>query len=86
MIRPLSTEDAEQLAEFFSSNRSFLRPFTPERPDSFFTVAEQREHLSNPCGSQSEPDQARNLLYTRARVTQQSQQSPMSSIEAPTGQ
>jgi [ribosomal protein S5]-alanine N-acetyltransferase len=50
MIRPLSTTDADQLAALISANRAFLRPFTPERPDSFFTPAGQRERLSSPPG------------------------------------
>jgi ribosomal-protein-alanine N-acetyltransferase len=48
VIRPLTTADAEQLAALISANRAFLRPFAPERPDSFFTPAGQRERLSSP--------------------------------------
>jgi ribosomal-protein-alanine N-acetyltransferase len=45
-IRPLTTEDADALAELLERNRDFLRPFEPVRPPGFFTVAAQRERIA----------------------------------------
>ena len=46
MIRPLRSEDGEELAALYSANREFLAPFEPERPSEFFTAAGQRERLA----------------------------------------
>lgn len=46
MIRPLTADDAEELAELYRVNRSYLAPFEPTRTDGFFTVAEQRRRLA----------------------------------------
>ena len=45
MIRRLVPDDAEELARLLSTNRSFLAPYEPERPEGFFTVSAQRERL-----------------------------------------
>ena len=45
MIRLLTLDDAEELAELYTANREFLRPFEPEREDDFFTVARQRQRI-----------------------------------------
>jgi [ribosomal protein S5]-alanine N-acetyltransferase len=44
-IRPLERSDAEELAGVLERNRSFLAPFEPDRPASFFSVAGQRARL-----------------------------------------
>jgi [ribosomal protein S5]-alanine N-acetyltransferase len=44
-LRRLEIGDAELLARLYLSQRAFLAPFEPERPDSFFTVAGQRAEL-----------------------------------------
>ena len=44
-IRPLERDDAEELAGLLARNRSFLAPFEPERPASFFSTAGQRVRL-----------------------------------------
>lgn len=43
--RSLSSDDAGELAELLRLNRSFLAPWEPVRPESFFTIAGQRELL-----------------------------------------
>jgi ribosomal-protein-alanine N-acetyltransferase len=43
-LRELEPGDAEALASLLRRNRSFLAPWDPERPESFFTVEGQR-HL-----------------------------------------
>ncbi|HTZ06177.1 MAG TPA: GNAT family protein [Gaiellaceae bacterium] len=45
MIRPLSADDADELAALYAANRAFLAPYEPERPDAFFTPEGQRERL-----------------------------------------
>ena len=45
MIRRLVPDDAKELARLLSTNRSFLAPYEPERPEGFFTVGAQRERL-----------------------------------------
>lgn len=45
MIRPLVPADAEELAEIYRTNREFLRPFEPTRPEEFFTAEVQRERI-----------------------------------------
>jgi [ribosomal protein S5]-alanine N-acetyltransferase len=46
VIRPLTTDDAGELAALLAANRRFLAPYEPERPDEFFTPAGQRERLA----------------------------------------
>lgn len=36
---------ARAVADYYTRNREFLRPFEPEREESFFTAAEQRRAL-----------------------------------------
>ena len=42
VIRRISLNDAEPLAEVLARNREFLAPWDPARPPGFFTVAGQR--------------------------------------------
>jgi ribosomal-protein-alanine N-acetyltransferase len=46
VIRPLRSEDAEELAALYLSNREFLAPFEPVRPPGFFTAETQRERIA----------------------------------------
>jgi [ribosomal protein S5]-alanine N-acetyltransferase len=48
MIRPLTLDDADELASLLAANRRFLAPYEPDRPDEFFTPAGQRERLAVP--------------------------------------
>lgn len=43
VIRQLESTDAAALAELLDRNRAFLAPWEPVRPESYFTVAGQRE-------------------------------------------
>lgn len=45
VIRPLVPADAEELAEVYRTNREFLRPFEPTRPEDFFTAGFQRKRI-----------------------------------------
>jgi ribosomal-protein-alanine N-acetyltransferase len=45
VIRPLEPDDAEELAAVYRTNREFLRPFEPTRPEEFFTAEFQRERI-----------------------------------------
>lgn len=42
-LRPLEPGDAERLAELVRRSRTFLAPWEPARPDSYFTLAGQQE-------------------------------------------
>jgi ribosomal-protein-alanine N-acetyltransferase len=44
-IRPVTPEDAAELAALYAGNRDFLAPFEPVRPDEFFTADGQRARL-----------------------------------------
>jgi len=44
-LRPLETGDAHLLARLYASQKGFLAPFDPPRPDSFFTLEGQRLEL-----------------------------------------
>jgi ribosomal-protein-alanine N-acetyltransferase len=44
-IRPLTSEDAEELAELLVANREFLAPFEATRDERFFTAEGQRERM-----------------------------------------
>jgi ribosomal-protein-alanine N-acetyltransferase len=44
-LRPARVDDAEALAALYASQRNFLAPFDPIRPDGFYTVAGQRSEL-----------------------------------------
>jgi len=44
-LRPIEPGDAEQLAELVRRSRSFLEPWEPVRPDSYFTPAGQQEAI-----------------------------------------
>ena len=48
MIRPLTVDDADELAALLAANRRFLAPYEPARSDAFFTPAGQRERLARP--------------------------------------
>ncbi len=45
-LRPLDIGHAERLAELVARSREFLAPWEPVRPDSYFTVAGQREAVA----------------------------------------
>jgi ribosomal-protein-alanine N-acetyltransferase len=45
VIRPLTTDDAEELAALLVENRAFLAPFEPDGSERFYTVDGQRERL-----------------------------------------
>ena len=45
VIRPLVPADADELTAIYRTNREFLRPFEPTRPEEFFTVDFQRERI-----------------------------------------
>jgi ribosomal-protein-alanine N-acetyltransferase len=47
VIRPLVPADAEELAEVYRTNREFLRPFEPTRPEEFFTAEAQRQRIES---------------------------------------
>ncbi len=47
MIRPLTSEDADELSALLVENREFLAPFEPVRDERFFTVGGQRERIEN---------------------------------------
>ena len=47
-IRPVTVDDAEELAALYAANREFLAPFEPIRPDEFFTATGQRARLTQP--------------------------------------
>ncbi|MFI0480648.1 GNAT family N-acetyltransferase [Actinomadura sp. 9N215] len=44
-LRVVQMADAEALAALCRSNRAYLRPWEPERDDSYFTVDGQRDNL-----------------------------------------
>jgi ribosomal-protein-alanine N-acetyltransferase len=46
VIRLLLEDDAKELAALQTANRSFLAPFMPDCPESFFTPDGEREWLS----------------------------------------
>ena len=45
MIRPLTADDADELAALLVENRPFLAPFEPDRIERFYTVEGQQERL-----------------------------------------
>jgi ribosomal-protein-alanine N-acetyltransferase len=45
MIRPLVAADAEELAALYRTNRDFLAPYEPTRPEDFYTAKGQRRRL-----------------------------------------
>jgi ribosomal-protein-alanine N-acetyltransferase len=45
VIRPLTTDDADELAALLVENRAFLAPYEPTRDEEFFTADGQREVL-----------------------------------------
>jgi [ribosomal protein S5]-alanine N-acetyltransferase len=44
-LRPLTAGDAELMTQLYQSQRDFMAPFDPPRPDSFYTLAGQRAEL-----------------------------------------
>ncbi|GAA4233117.1 GNAT family protein [Actinomadura meridiana] len=44
-LRVVQMADAEGLAALYEANRDYLRPWEPERDDSYFTVDGQRDNL-----------------------------------------
>ncbi len=52
-LRPLDIGDAERLAELVVRSRDFLAPWEPVRPESYFTVAGQREAVAQSLRSRA---------------------------------
>ena len=50
LIRRFEPADVDELAEVRIANRTFLEPFEPPRPESFFTPAGQAEWLTSGDG------------------------------------
>jgi [ribosomal protein S5]-alanine N-acetyltransferase len=46
-IRPLTSEDAGELAALLVENREFLAPFEPDRDERYYTVEGQRERIES---------------------------------------
>jgi ribosomal-protein-alanine N-acetyltransferase len=46
-IRPLTSEDANELVSLIVENREFLAPFEPVRDERFFTIDGQRERIQS---------------------------------------
>jgi ribosomal-protein-alanine N-acetyltransferase len=46
-VRPLTSEDAGELAALLVENREFLAPFEPDRDERFFTLEGQRERIES---------------------------------------
>jgi ribosomal-protein-alanine N-acetyltransferase len=55
MIRPVQPEDAAELAALYATNREFLAPYEPVRPDGFFTADGQRERLERQLADGTHP-------------------------------
>ena len=53
VIRQLEATDAEALADLVQRDRSFLEPWEPVRPDSYFTLAGQRDATSDALALQA---------------------------------
>ncbi|MFE7625600.1 GNAT family N-acetyltransferase [Streptomyces sp. NPDC057509] len=45
-LRPASASDAASLAASLTRSRAYMKPWEPERPDSFYTPQGQRERLA----------------------------------------
>lgn len=54
LLRPLNSGDAPALLDAYVRNREHLRPFDPERPDSFWTLDGQRRRLDSLMQQQEE--------------------------------
>ena len=46
-LRVVRPDDAEALARLYVANREYLRPWEPERDDSYYTVEGQRANLND---------------------------------------
>lgn len=54
LLRPLTIGDAPALLDAYVRNREHLRPFDPERPDSFWTLDGQHRRLDSQMQQQAE--------------------------------
>jgi ribosomal-protein-alanine N-acetyltransferase len=54
LLRPLNSGDAPALLDAYVRNREHLRPFDPQRPDSFWTLDGQRRQLDSLMRQQKE--------------------------------
>ncbi|TDC88077.1 GNAT family protein [Actinomadura sp. 7K507] len=50
-LRVVQMADAEELAALYGANREYLRPWEPERDDSYFTVEGQLDNLHDLVGA-----------------------------------
>jgi ribosomal-protein-alanine N-acetyltransferase len=53
-LRPLRPDDAERLSELFITNREFLAPWEPLRPEWFFSVEGQRRVVADSLAQQQD--------------------------------
>ena len=68
LLRPLDVTDAEALLDAYLCNRSHLRPFEPERPDSFWTLDGQRARLESMVQQQTEGNQLPCTLVRNGQI------------------
>jgi [ribosomal protein S5]-alanine N-acetyltransferase len=54
VTRPLVLDDASELAQLFSTNRDFLAPWQPLRPDRYFTPDGQRDAIEKSLEQQAQ--------------------------------
>ncbi|PKQ31592.1 MAG: alanine acetyltransferase [Actinobacteria bacterium HGW-Actinobacteria-2] len=54
VLRPLTLDDAERLAELFVTNREFLAPWEPVRPEWFYSANGQRRVVADSLDQQQE--------------------------------
>ena len=67
-LRPVQVSDAEALAQLYSSERTFLTPFDPVRPDGFYTVEGQRRELEESVAQRALDLRHRFLIMAEGRL------------------
>lgn len=66
LLRLLEISDAEALADYFSRNREFHHPWTPLRPEEFFSVDFQRDLLAASLEKRAPETEFRFGLFSEA--------------------
>lgn len=66
--RPLRIGDAETLALLLSANREFLAPWSPSRPDSFFTAEGQRVVITDALAQHHQGAVLAHVILDRERI------------------
>src|SRR3954467_4045104 len=68
VLRPVRLADVDALAELYASERAFLAPFDPIRPDEFYTAEGQRIEVEHALAQRAAGSRYRFVIEADGRL------------------